>query len=100
MNVGGEGLKYSNKFYSNVRRNFLAFDPALVQLHTLTQYPSSRIYSNTSNLQIFEKLYRHREESRSCDFIVRGAGEIMNFVFLFSLDKLHTGDWRGTASIE
>ena len=23
----------------------------------------------------------------------------MNFVFLFSLDKLHTGDWRGTASI-
>ena len=27
------------------------------------------------------------------------AGEIMNFVFLFSLDKLHTGDWRGTASI-
>ena len=23
----------------------------------------------------------------------------MNFVFLFLLDKLHTGDWRGTASI-
>ena len=55
MNVGGEGSKYSNKFYSKVRRHFFSLRPS----------PTTKT----------------------------------DLHFLFSLDKLHTGDWRGTASI-
>ena len=51
-----------------------------------------------SNLRVeFIRIVRTFARPRSLFFA--WAGEIMNFVFLFLLDKLHTGDWRGTASI-